>query len=955
MNRRSFRKLARKITDRRNRPLVYGLAFTLVAAATALACSWSYITDHSVRFNSFRSGRGFYRLPPLPIMYDPATDKEVSTVEMENYLYPEENPELEPIDEKGSTAPANEAWDGVRLAIQQEDLGKARKLLQQFLSLTSLSTIDGDDLRQTQRNSAYDMLDALTAARQGSPPAAVKEYLETRLRVDNGPTDGVEEPVPTAPVDKNLRDNWDYLHAAFLYWKKHGNEALEAFREHTRNHPRSEKRETAQYMTAKLAMEASFSFGNTKCGIMGKKRWSDEEFSPAEIEPAEKCRDENWHAAVDGLKKQIQEYPKGRYANDARGWLAYIYRRGGERAEALAEYYRLLGHPTDRTARLAAKKSLQVMGHEYDDEILNKVEELIANEANAALAYSYHRIYNYATDYTYERFSPWCCSGESEWSEKQEERKRVAGAHEKGEHELERIARFATAMIKRHTKAKLSGAFILRVAEAELELQNFTEALNLALKAIATGLTGDLRAEALWVKGSAEHQQKDLKAARKTLGQLTTEFPNGKLTEGARRLMALAAEDQDDLEFALEQYLRLNYQYDVAYFVDVLLPTDRLAKFVESRKEVPQHNKLVYSLGVRYMREGRWNEARSVLRQVRTEPDPILNWSFDRTRREVDKLRDWDWGERRFIRTSWAMNDLKTIDTLEQMEQAAELAPDDEAKAEALYQLAGYYFAADDLLLYNPAVWDGMRRELLFDLSTSDRFRLENEPQALFDHSQSHDTYARSIPIYLDIAARFPHTKAAKDALYSAVVAHERLSDINDYWRMTYENGLFAGPRYLTYADVKSVYPRYQMPRGTDGWEPSTRTVNGGPGWEPKPKPAPPLTRTQKFERRLKYVGDKFQLLIKPYFSSVSAWAGSVFNGYFSAIQYCLSWMLTIVAFLLAGYVALLGVHFRTTLLAVARRLGGAEIAAEQLALEKLPRSESRLEKVIEDTDDRTA
>ena len=73
--------------------------------------------------------------------------------------------------------------------------------------------------------------------------------------------------------------------------------------------------------------------------------------------------------------------------------------------------------------------------------------------------------------------------------------------------------------------------------------------------------------------------------------------------------MALTAEDQNDLETALEQYLAVNYQYDVAYYVDVLLPTDRLANFVAKQSELKQHNQLLYALGIRYMRDKRWDDA----------------------------------------------------------------------------------------------------------------------------------------------------------------------------------------------------------------------------------------------------------------------------------------------------------------------------------------------------------
>jgi hypothetical protein len=43
--------------------------------------------------------------------------------------------------------------------------------------------------------------------------------------------------------------------------------------------------------------------------------------------------------------------------------------------------------------------------------------------------------------------SQWCCyDEENRWQEKQDEKKRVADEHNTGNHELNRIARFATAM-----------------------------------------------------------------------------------------------------------------------------------------------------------------------------------------------------------------------------------------------------------------------------------------------------------------------------------------------------------------------------------------------------------------------------------------------------------------------------------------------------------------------------
>src|SRR5437870_5101138 len=66
---------------------LFGGLFVLFGVAIAMACGWSYITDHSVRFNSHRTGRAFYRLPPLPIMFDRKTGKELSV----NDRYDDEN------------------------------------------------------------------------------------------------------------------------------------------------------------------------------------------------------------------------------------------------------------------------------------------------------------------------------------------------------------------------------------------------------------------------------------------------------------------------------------------------------------------------------------------------------------------------------------------------------------------------------------------------------------------------------------------------------------------------------------------------------------------------------------------------------------------------------------------------------------------------------------------------
>ena len=131
---------------------------------------------------------------------------------------------------------------------------------------------------------------------------------------------------------------------------------------------------------------------------------------------------------------------------------------------------------------------------------------------------------------------------------------------------------------------------------------------------------------------------------------------------------------------------------------------------------------------------------------------------------------------------------------MERLERNDEAAADDEAKAEALYQLASFQFDSNALLFYNPAAWSGSRYQLLSELDDGGPIRLPNETLIIYEHFQSHDTFARALPIYLEVAERYPKTRAARDALYSAAVADERLSNLNPYWRNVYARGLFAGP-----------------------------------------------------------------------------------------------------------------------------------------------------------------
>jgi outer membrane protein assembly factor BamD (BamD/ComL family) len=786
-----------------------GLLTTAVALAAALkikGCGWDNNTDHSVRFNGYRTANEFFRLPRLPNFSRMkqerlfSWDKEVGSI---GETYEEYEKKVKEIDL---------TWDASLEGEKEGDVTAVGRQLRKYLGLTQCIREDrwnGRKELQARRNSAFDKLDALTAYDQGSSEETVADYLRARTAYDTrlSPED-VSHLLTSSRTDRNLRDNAAYLAAAVSY-RDGKNIGVDCFTDVVLKFPKSEKRESALYMSAIVAMKASSS-------------WAAE--GSDDGEPF--ARDDHWEKARRCFQQLIREYPSGRYKIDAIGWLAHLWLQVGDRPRALADYYRMLASDSE-TMRAEAVASLGLIRPKADESEMATLEKLIANEPRTSMAYAYHDIYNYAV-----------CPLRRYWGDCNQE---------SAFKELRRIVEFANRMISTHPKAQVSGGFLLRVAQAQLELQNHKEGARLARRALASGLKGDERAEALWVAGACEQQVGRYESARTALETLVRENPNNRYTEGGRRMLAMLLEDCGNLEGALDTYLALDYRYDVAYLIDVLMTPVQLTSFIEKRPLLDHREELLYALGIRYLRERRWEDAKGVLLKIRTigraADDSYQNRYDYHERSELEKKSpkavDLD-PAIRGIRPQWIDQDVRTANEIELLERDVQLAQGDEKKAEALYQVASYQFERS-LLFYNPAAWKGIRHYLLCDLDQDGGFRRPGESQLLFDYMQKHDMAANSLPIFLEVVRRFPNTRAARDALYSAAVCHERLAEYNNYWRSVYSEGGYAGERMVDYDDVRAAYPKYRLPRGTIGWEPSTRTVNGGPGWDslPKPKPHP--------------------------------------------------------------------------------------------------------------------
>ncbi|MGH9944319.1 MAG: hypothetical protein ACRD9R_18385, partial [Pyrinomonadaceae bacterium] len=866
---------------RRGISLKLAALFAVCAAAggtTAIGCGWFGPTD-SVRFAGYDDPERIYsRLPALN------SDDLDSDAESDDAGEAVGSGVAEELSDKELDALWRKA---TALTAAPEELEQSRRELQDYLNHDRHSYWSALPLSpQQKRNTAIDLLDALGALDAGSPGEAVQAYMKARQAYDSwlAAADAYTQFVPYGqpkaaaltdedkakladearhslaelPPDQNLTDNRAFLEAAILYQEDKFFEAAQSFAALAALHPRSEKREAALLLAGLAHLKQSGSY-------------QPDDVSGVSSKPCAGCRDASWRAARASFTRLLREYPRGRYVVEARGWNAFLSLRVGDYGAALADYYRLLADEDNRAALAEALKSLDMARPHADEASLKRLEAELMDEPPVALVYAYHNIYNYALDlgpYDFpliedEEDESAADSSQpdapvSEWVQREREQRRERKLETARRRELRRIADFAVALMRRHPRAAFGGDFALRVAEAKLELNDSRAAHQFARRALALGVRGERRIEAMWVKGVAEYRRREYAAARRTLTSLLGESPRGRLTKGARTMLAMLAEDAGDTDAALEQYLALGYQEDVAYFIDVLMTPEQLAGFIERHPQSEHLDELNYALGVRHLRDGRYDEARAAYARVRTSRKSDDQWNHDyygsgcdetgQGTRRCDSPKLADYSTEAGVRDRWVLRDLKTIEALERFERDVAAAQGEEAQAEALYQTASYLYESD-LLFYNPAAWRGARYMNLAYLDETHAYRAAGEAERLWQYTQAHDMKSRALVLYLEVVRRYPNTRAARDALYTAAVCHERLSEYNSYWRNAYANGLHAGARKITYKDVRAAYPDYHLPRGTYGWQPSTRTVNGGPGWDAPLKPQPRPTRRARFKQ----------------------------------------------------------------------------------------------------------
>jgi outer membrane protein assembly factor BamD (BamD/ComL family) len=348
--------------------------------------------------------------------------------------------------------------------------------------------------------------------------------------------------------------------------------------------------------------------------------------------------------------------------------------------------------------------------------------------------------------------------------------------------DLKSLAQLADAIVAAHPATRLSAVVQVRLAEVYYRQRQYDKALHWA-----TDQTGAERPydRALYVRGATLQKLGRSKEALAAFRTLLARCPLSPLRHGAWEETAILCEALGDRIGALEQYFALDYTADIAYLLDSRMSISEveacLRRFRRGRHTAArsyyyssysqnggtlhysERELLTYTLGVLELRADHWDAAERWFKQLKSK-----------------RLRRFSQG-----RTQWATRSspdpLTAARDLRRLSAAVKTAPDDNARASALYKVATYYYTHGTLLLYNSLLWQNERAwDYGFILAPN---RKDVGDAATRAYMYRHEVYARVLALCKQIAERYPNAPVAPQALYRAACSARFLANFNGWWR----------------------------------------------------------------------------------------------------------------------------------------------------------------------------
>jgi len=536
-----------------------------------------------------------------------------------------------------------------------------------------------------------------------------------------------------------LRAHAAYVLGAIEYDRGSYNKAAAVFERVAASYPRSPRRESALIMIPRSLLRSP------KDADPYSPKWLDA--------PAPQA------SAVVRSRKAIETllrvYPQSRFRPDALGWLARCDYVRCRRVAALEAYLRQYGSFTREADRLRAAASVYFASAKLTPADAKRFRIDLLENTDLLAPYLDFRLYH---GHALKR-------------------------------DLPRLADLA-ARAARRSHLRLPSRIAARLAEIEYLRGRYRGAVRWSNQALSmrAGQGTDL---ALYVRGAARRKSRLYASSESDFERLLRQFPKSYLCGGARENLALLYERRRRPDLALDHYLKLGYTEDIAYALDALMTTRQVAAYLRSHPSHSQRDMLIYTLGIRQLRDGLYTDAERTLARL-----------SDRTIRQMMTTGQACWWQSTH---TTARDPRKSASDLAHLDRAARKARGASAKAAALYAQAGYFYTHRDLLFYNAALWQGERGiafKYYWDTETATR----RDVLAVREHHHEHECLNRARELCLRIARTYPHSPTAPKAFYTAGCAAHYLGDFNGWWRGESDR---LGLGWESVRSMKKVYTSY--------------------------------------------------------------------------------------------------------------------------------------------------
>lgn len=306
---------------------------------------------------------------------------------------------------------------------------------------------------------------------------------------------------------------------------------------------------------------------------------------------------------------------------------------------------------------------------------------------------------------------------------------------------------------------------LARLASVALKFKDAKRARRYADRALRLSDEKDAHALATFTLATLDRRAGRKSASRAKYAAIVRRWPKSYLAGGARENLTLLNEQLDDLGAALDQYGALGYREDFAYMIDVRMTSGQLARYIATRPRHPQRPTLIYTLGMRYLREGKWSQAET---------------SFDRL--DADQRRRFASMRGNYIGDEKTQDPMETLKALQRLDLNVRRAKGRNAKAAALFAMGDYYYRHGNLLLYSPPAWQGLR-SVVISHSWNYAVARPEDDRALKRHHGEHEAISHALRLYRRVVKEYPETPIAPRAAYWGACAANRLADFANYWR----------------------------------------------------------------------------------------------------------------------------------------------------------------------------